>query len=494
MGMSKVMNMPTASANSPKVLVLEADLDHASELVDQLVAAGYEASAQTHWDESMATVDVDVIVGEADTVALEELAAACDPDEAPAWILLAAFGSIQDAVGAMRAGAADYISKPVPIDRLLMSLERALERRALFNQNQQLLKDLGRRYSLGSMQSTSDSMSAVFDTVRAVADTRATVLLEGESGTGKSLLARSLHEAGARRDGPFIVVNCGALPHDLLESELFGHVKGAFTGAIADRPGKFELAEGGTLFLDEIACAPLDLQVKLLRLLQERTFERVGDTKTRSADVRVIAASNEDLAAAVQAQRFREDLYYRIRVVAVRLPSLRERVGDVPFLAQQFLDRFVEEHGRAIDGYSTRALQALSAYPWPGNVRELENAVERTVLLATEPVLTPEDFPEEVAMSAPKGPSRPDLGEDTSTEILPLRLALEGPEREILVSALLQTKGCRKATSEALAINRTTLFNKMRKYGLMELNFHNLTSTDAPSPDHVPTPPASDRS
>ena len=490
--MSKGMNMASAPVNSPRVLVLESDHEHANELVDQLAAAGYEVSARSEWDEGAATLDIDVIIGEADTVALEELAAACGPDEAPAWILLAAFGSIQDAVGAMRAGAADYISKPVPIDRLLMSLERAIEHRSLFSQNQKLLEDLGRRYSLGAMQSTSDSMCAVFDTVRAVADTRATVLLEGESGTGKSLLARSLHEAGSRREGPFVVVNCGALPHDLLESELFGHVKGAFTGAVADKPGKFELAEGGTLFLDEIACAPLDLQVKLLRLLQERTFERVGDTRTRTADVRVIAASNEDLAEAVQAQRFREDLYYRIRVVAVRLPSLRERAGDVPFLAKHFLERFSEEHGRAIEGYSTSSLQTLSAYPWPGNVRELENAIERTVLLATGPILNPEDFPDEIAASTPKGAAHPQLSEDTSTEILPLRLALEGPEREILVSALLQTKGCRKATSEALAINRTTLFNKMRKYGLMELDFHNLTSTDAPSP--VPTPPARDRS
>jgi DNA-binding NtrC family response regulator len=489
--MSKGMNMASAHTTTPRVLVLEADTEHANELVDQLLSAGYEASALPEWDEGV-TVDADVIIGEADTVALEDLAAACDPEDAPAWILLAAFGSIQDAVGAMRAGAADYISKPVPIDRLLMSLERAIERRTLYTQNLKLLEDLGRRYSLGAMQSTSDTMCAVFDTVRAVADTRATVLLEGESGTGKSLLARSLHEAGSRRDGPFVVVNCGALPHDLLESELFGHVKGAFTGAIADRPGKFELAEGGTLFLDEIACAPLDLQVKLLRLLQERTFERVGDTKTRTADVRVIAASNEDLSEAVRAQRFREDLLYRIKVVAVRLPALRERAGDVPFLANQFLERFVAEHGRAIEGYSTRALQALSTYPWPGNVRELENAVERTVLLATAPVLIPEDFPEEIAGSAPRRADLPLMGEATSSEIMPLRLALEGPEREILVSALLQTKGCRKATSEALAINRTTLFNKMRKYGLMELDFHDLTSTDAPSTD--PTPPARDRS
>ena len=490
--MSKGINMPTSQKSAPRVLVLDSDVEHANDLVEQLEAAGYQASAAAEWDERSSAPHCDVILGEADTVPLEQLAAACAPEEAPAWILLAAFGSIQDAVGAMRAGAADYISKPIPIDRLLMSLERALERRALLDQNQRLLEDLGRRYSLGDMQSSSAAMSAVFDTVRAVADTRATVLLEGESGTGKSLLARSVHEAGERRDGPFVVVNCGALPHDLLESELFGHVKGAFTGAVSDRPGKFELAEGGTLFLDEIACAPLDLQVKLLRLLQERTFERVGDTRTRTADVRVIAASNEDLKEAVQQQRFREDLYYRIKVVAVRLPALRERAGDVPFLAERFLERFSKEHSRGLEGYSPAALQALTAYPWPGNVRELENTVERAVLLATGSVLTPMDLPEEVSPENRPEPFTPESQEIRPTEILPLRQALEGPEREILVSALLETKGCRKATSEALAINRTTLFNKMRKYGLMELDFNNMTSATSPTPSH--NSPARDRS
>jgi len=484
--------MSLSSNTCPRILVLESDPEQAMDLAEQISSVGYEAHAETEWEDlAEATVAAyDLIIGEANSIPFEDLAAACDPQTAPAWILLASFGSIQDAVGAMRAGAADYISKPVPIERLLMSIERVLERRALFSENQQLLKDLGRRYSLGSMRSTSDSMCAVFDTVRAVADTRATVLLEGESGTGKSLLARSLHEAGSRRDGPFIVVNCGSLPHDLLESELFGHVKGAFTGAIADRAGKFELAQGGTLFLDEIACAPLDLQVKLLRLLQERTFERVGDTKTRTADVRVIAASNEDLAAAVDAQTFRQDLYYRIRVVAVRLPSLRERAGDVPFLAKHFLESFRTEHERDIECFSTQALQALSAHDWPGNVRELENAIERTVLLAPGPILCPADFPEEIASRAATLPVHPGTGDSETAEILPLRLALEAPEREILVSALLQTNGCRKATAQALAINRTTLFNKMRKYGLMEQDFHNMTSTDDPSSDPA-TPPSS---
>ena len=490
------MDMSASFAIPPRILVLESNPEDGFDLATQLNDAGYEAQAESEWSDlaGATAAAYDVIVGEADTIPFEDLAAACDPQDAPAWILLASFGSIQDAVGAMRAGAADYISKPVPIERLLMSLERVLERRALYTQNQQLLKDLGRRYSLGAMQSTSDGMCAVFDTVRAVADTRATVLLEGKSGTGKSLLARSLHEAGSRRDEPFVVVNCGSLPHDLLESELFGHVKGAFTGAIADRPGKFELAEGGTLFLDEIACAPLDLQVKLLRLLQERTYERVGDTKTRKADVRIIAASNEDLVAAVEAQRFREDLYYRIRVVAVQLPALTDRAGDIPFLAKHFLERFKSEHDRDFEGFSLEALQALSAHHWPGNVRELENTIERTVLLAPGPVIRPEDFPDEIAPCQATPPPHPEQSDPTCTEILPLRHALEAPEREILVSALLQTQGCRKTTAEALAINRTTLFNKMRKYGLMEMNFHNLTSTDEPPSDPDTPPTSRDRS
>jgi len=486
------MNMSPIPDTTPRVLVLDSDPEDAHDLAERLNGAGYAASPQSDWDDlsSAAAAAYDVIVGDAGSIPFESIASSLDPKDAPAWILHTAFGSIQDAVGAMRAGASDYLTKPFPLDRLLMSLERAMERRALVNENKKLLEDLGRRYSLGAMQSTSDAMREVFDTVRAVADTRATVLLEGESGTGKSLLARSLHEAGERRDGPFVVVNCGALPHDLLESELFGHVKGAFTGAIADRAGKFELAEGGTLFLDEIACAPLDLQVKLLRLLQERSYERVGDTHTRTADVRVIAASNEDLTAAVEAQRFREDLYYRIRVVAVQLPALRARAGDIPFLAEHFLERFKAEHSRDIEGFSPVALQAISAHRWPGNVRELENAIERAVLLATGSVLTPSDLPDEVGSHVSERSNNPRLGGYSPTEMLPLRVALEGPEREILVSALLQSHGCRKATAEALGINRTTLFNKMRNYGLMDMNF--TPATDGTTPAQPPSP--SDRS
>ena len=490
--MSKALNMGHPSLTSPRVLVLDSDPDDASELAERLTCEGYQASTMNDWDElnSSMAATYDVVIGEAEMTSLEDLAASLDPAEAPAWILLTAFGSIQDAVGAMRAGASDYLTKPFPIDRLLMSLERAVERRALQTENQQLLEDLGRRYSLGSMQSTSDAMRDVFDTVRAVADTRATVLLEGESGTGKSLLARSLHEAGDRSEEPFVVVNCGALPSDLLESELFGHVKGAFTGAVADRAGKFETAEGGTLFLDEIACAPLDLQVKLLRVLQERTYERVGDAQTQTANVRIIAASNEDLASAVEAQRFREDLYYRIKVVAVKVPSLSERAGDIPFLAKSFLDRFCREHGREIEGFTQRALQALTMHTWPGNVRELENTLERTVLLATGAAITHADLPEEVNASSKNIESTAFQPDTLSSPLLPLKLALEAPEREILVSALLQSQGCRKSTAEVLDINRTTLFNKMRKYGLMEVDFQSPMSTT----DRQQTPSPSDRS
>ena len=376
------MNMAPTERSAPRVLVLDSDAEHAEELVEQLRDAGYEANARADWDERDATLDIDVILGEADTVALEELAAACSPEEAPAWILLAAFGSIQDAVGAMRAGASDYISKPIPIDRLLMSLERALERRALLNQNQRLLEDLGRRYSLGEMQSTSDAMSSVFDTVRAVADTRATVLLEGESGTGKSLLARSLHEAGARSDGPFVVVNCGALPHDLLESELFGHKKGSFTGAVQDRKGHFVAADGGTVFLDEIGDMPLEMQAKLLRVLQDGEVRPVGSNEARRVDVRVVAASHRDLAAMCAAGEFREDLYYRLNVVTLEVPALRDRPGDLIHLITHFSALLTEELGRVV-AVSEEARGALEAYGWPGNVRELENELRRAAVLSS---------------------------------------------------------------------------------------------------------------
>ncbi len=290
------------------------------------------------------------------------------------------------------------------------------------------------------------------------------MLITGESGTGKSLLARAIHHRSPRRDKPFIEVSCGALPETLLESELFGHVKGAFTGAMADKPGRFLAADGGTIFLDEINSASPAMQVKLLRVLQERAFEPVGSTETRTVDVRVILASNADLSTLVAAGTFRQDLFYRINVVQVKLPPLRERPGDVPLLAGHFLRRYCREMNREILGFTDGAMAALQRYHWPGNVRELENAIERAVVLCPRPQVDVDDLPETLH-GAPRlsglMPSTEDLGSP-----MPLEAALEGPERQIIENALKRNNWNRQATAAELAINRTTLYKKMRKYRL----------------------------
>jgi transcriptional regulator with GAF, ATPase, and Fis domain len=319
-------------------------------------------------------------------------------------------------------------------------------------------------------------MRRVLETARSLAGTRATILIEGESGTGKTMLARAIHELSAGDGAPFVEVTCGALPSGLLESELFGHARGAFTGALRDKAGKFEAADGGTLFLDEIGSAPLDLQQKLLRVLQDKTFERLGEVKTRSVDVRVIAATNEDLGALVAAGRFREDLLWRVRVVALSMPPLRERRGDVPLLVEHFLELFRREHGRPELELDPACLPLLAAWPWRGNIRELEHCVERAVLLAKGPRIQPPDLGLPGPREVPGSPTAPDRSLSDCLKRLfggdrppTLREALAIPEREIIRLALELHGGNRQATAKMLDVNRSTLFNKMRKHGLMEI-------------------------
>ena len=315
-------------------------------------------------------------------------------------------------------------------------------------------------------------MLKIFDVIDSVADAKASVLITGENGTGKSMIARAIHARSARRGGPFVEVACGALPDTLLESELFGHVSGAFTGANQDKAGKFKLADGGTLFLDEIATATPAMQVKLLRVLQEFQFEPLGGTVTESVDTRVILATNEDLAKSVADGDFRQDLFYRVNVINIVLPSLRERVGDIPLLVDHFLREASETCGRQIDGFDSTAMSALQGYSWPGNVRQLENVVERAVLLSRDAGLTMEDLPPEIS-----GSSASDFGGIVANALpvqtLPdeingktLREALEGPEREIILQALRLHNWNRASTADALDINRTTLYKKMKRLGL----------------------------
>ena len=381
-------------------------------------------------------------------------------------ILTTAFGTIEDAVQAMQDGAIDFLTKPFSDEQITLAIERALETRDLLQENQNLREALDDRLRMDNMIATDAKVQSVFKQVKAVAKTRTTVLVTGESGTGKTLLARAIHSQSGRSNGPFIEVNCGALPESLLESELFGHVRGAFTGAVKDRPGKFELANEGTIFLDEIGTSSPAFQVKLLRVLQDRVLERVGGTEATPVDVRVILATNQDLTAEVSEGRFREDLYYRINVVAVEMPPLRERPADISLLAENFLRRFTRETGKNLRGFDKLAMDQLIHAQWPGNVRQLENVIERAVVLTENQIITPEDLPAELNNTA-SDPMTNSTDMVTRTDTLPLKKALEAPEKLIIQQALDRHGRNRQDTARSLEINRSTLFNKMRKYGLL---------------------------
>ncbi|MGH7751535.1 MAG: sigma-54 dependent transcriptional regulator, partial [Gemmatimonadales bacterium] len=298
---------------------------------------------------------------------------------------MTAFGTVETAVQAMKAGAADYVLKPFPLDELMITIEKALELRRLRDENRQLKDELGRRYQFDNIIGRSPKMQEVLAAVTRVAPTRDTVLLAGESGIGKDLIARAIHHHSPRRERAFVKINCSALPENLMESELFGYEKGAFTGAMAARAGKFEQADGGTVFLDEIGDVAPPVQVKLLRVLQEREFERLGGNKTISVDVRVIAATNQDLHAALEQGAFREDLYYRLNVVPITIPPLRERKQDIPSLVEHFLAKYAEDTGGRIASVTPAAMEKLMSYHWPGNVRELENIIQRAMVMAHGP-------------------------------------------------------------------------------------------------------------
>lgn len=401
-------------------------------------------------------------------------------------LVMTGYATPATAVEAVRAGAFDLLTKPLIDDELSLAIQRAVSQRDITAENEKLRRQLDQRTGLENILSHDYRMLKIFDVVDSVADARASILITGENGTGKSMIARAIHERSARRSNPFVEVACGALPDNLLESELFGHVKGAFTGASQDKVGKFQLADSGTLFLDEIATATPAMQVKLLRVLQEFQFEALGGTETKSVDTRVILATNEDLTRAVTDGTFRQDLFYRINVVNIVLPALRERAGDVPLLVDHFLRQAAETCGREIDGFDSEAINVMQAYHWPGNVRQLQNVVERAVLLARDSRLTVADLPPELTNApsqSPTGLPEPigfgELSASNPSESArgravvvgdidgkSLREALEGPERQIILHALRQHNWNRAATADTLDINRTTLYKKMKKLGL----------------------------
>ena len=451
----------------PRVLVVLPDAAEAAQLARRFEPAGWHAEpcdAASALDRLAAGEAWDALLADPAAGALELLERARGLVDGPAVVLLAGFGTIRDAVEAVRQGARDYLSRPVSGEQVQLALTRALEQRQLRRENLRLRESLDERVRLGGIESSDARMRRIAEVLRAVADTRANVLITGESGTGKTLLARTLHQLSGRAAGPFVVVDCGALPAGLLESELFGHVRGAFTGALRDRAGVFEAARGGTLLLDEIGNAPPELQIKLLRVVQERVLERVGDTRTIEVDVRLVSATNTDLARAVQEGRFREDLYYRLDVVRLEVPPLRERPADIALLAERFVRRFASEHGRPQQGLHPDALALLCAQPWPGNVRQLENALERAVLLGTGPRVLPADL----GLVAPE-PAPPVAAAPVQLVAgRALKAALDEPERQIILAALERNGWSRQRTARMLGINRTTLFNKMRKHGLLQ--------------------------
>jgi DNA-binding NtrC family response regulator len=374
-------------------------------------------------------------------------------------ILMTGYGTPDGAIEAIHAGAFDYVTKPLIGDELRMAIERALSQRSVQRENDNLRAQLDRRYGMDNIIGRDPRMLKVFEMIASVADTRATVLVTGESGTGKSMIARAIHRRSGRAKGPFVEVACGALPETLLESELFGHVAGAFTGAAGEKMGKFLQAHGGTIFLDEIGTASPAMQVKLLRVLQELKFEQVGGTKTFEVDVRVVLATNDDLSRAVAEGRFRQDLYYRINVINVELPPLRARPSDVLLLAHSFLEQVREDSRRPVTAFADDAQAAMERYHWPGNVRELQNVVERAVLLGKGPVITLGDLPSELRGTGSFITTTP-VGQKT------LKEALEGPERQIIRDVLESNNWNRNATADQLGINRTTLYKKMKRLGL----------------------------
>lgn len=440
------------------LLILEAILEEEGYAV---TALSDPAMAMTYLEES----EVDVVItdmkmpGMTGQEVLEHVRK--DHPHIPV-LIMTAFGTIDRAVEAMKGGAFDYITKPFANDEILLSVRKALKLSHAERQNRLLRESLAEKFGKESIIGNSKAIQDVLALAGKVAPTRSTVLVTGESGTGKELVARALHIASDRKEMPFISVNCMSLSPGLLESELFGHEKGSFTGAVALKRGRFELAQGGTLFLDEIGELSPELQVKLLRVLQERVIERVGGTETIAVDFRLVAATNKDLQEEIAAGRFREDLFYRLNVVNIHLPPLRERREDIPILASHFLRKFAQENSRQIQGFTPGAIDYLSAYEWPGNVRQLENVVERCVVLATHDVIDVDDLPPELRDE--------DTQFKSAVDLLPLKLnlsdTLEKIEAAVIRRAMVHCGFVQVKTAELLNVSKSLLQYKLKKYNI----------------------------
>jgi DNA-binding NtrC family response regulator len=444
-----------------RVLVVE-DEDKLRRIIElHLLDSGFEVEKASAAEEALPLTDrADLILTDfklPGMTGLEMLKLVRRADSHVPVIVMTAFGTVENAVEAMKSGAADFLLKPFSLDQLSAVVNKALEIRTLREENRELKEELGRKYRWDNIVGRSPGMQAIFATVMRVAPSRATVLLAGESGVGKDLIARAIHYHSPRKDRPFVKINCTALPENLMESELFGYEKGAFTGANISKPGKFELADTGTVMLDEIGDVPSNIQVKLLRVLQEREFERLGSNKTLHIDVRVIAATNRDLRVALEDGTFREDLYYRLNVVPIEILPLRERKEDIPYLARHFVEKLAPESGGRVHGITDAAIDKLMQYSWPGNVRELENVIERSIVMASGEKLDAEDIRLDMMIR-----SRQVTGEIG----LPEGMSLDAWEQELIRNALKQANGNKSQAARILGLTRNALRYRLTQMGI----------------------------
>src|SRR5579863_999051 len=445
-----------------RILVVEDEEKLRRVLELQLVSAGFDVDKAATAEDGLKIVDrADLVLSDLrlpNMDGLQLLGLIRRQNSQVPVIMMTAFGSIETAVESMKAGATDFVLKPFSLDHLMQVVQKALEVRALREENRALKEELGRRYEITNIIGRSTAMQEIFATVLRVAPTRATVLLAGESGVGKDLIARAIHFHSPRRERPLVKINCTAIPENLMESELFGYEKGAFTGAQTSKPGKFEQADTGTVFLDEIGDVPASIQVKLLRVLQEREFERLGSNVTRHIDVRVIAATNQDLRAALEQGTFREDLYYRLNVVPMNIPPLRERKQDIAYLANHFVKKLAPDVGCQVESISEAGMEKLLAYHWPGNVRELENVIERSLVMCTGKQLDARDIHLENA------PRRREQGGDS--HFLPEGLSLDQYEQEIIREALRRADGNKSQAARLLGLTRNALRYRLTQMGM----------------------------
>jgi len=445
-----------------RILVVE-DEDKLRRVIElQLMTAGFDVDKAPTAEEGLKIVDrADLVLTDLklpNMSGLEFLATIRRQNTQVPVVMMTAFGSVETAVEAMKSGATDFLLKPFSLDHLMQVVYKALEMRALRDENRKLKEELGRRYEFDNIIGRSSSMQDIFATIERVGPTRATVLLAGESGVGKDLIARAIHFHSPRRDKPLVKINCTAIPENLMESELFGYEKGAFTGAQTSKPGKFEQADTGTVFLDEIGDVPAAIQVKLLRILQEREFERLGSNVTRHIDVRVVAATNQDLRAALEQGTFREDLYYRLNVVPLNIPPLRERKQDIPFLANHFVKKLAPDTGCQVESITDAAMDKLMAYHWPGNVRELENVIERSLVMCGAKQLDASDIKLEDA-------PRP-RAQSGDAHFLPDGLTLDQYEQDIIREALKRADGNKSQAARLLGLTRNALRYRLTQMGL----------------------------